>query len=126
MYFWFGLLKVLELSPASPLVTELFGKTIAHMPIIGGMSPALFCVLFGAFEMLIGLLFIIPRMEKVASTLFFLHIITTAFPLILISSVWTHTFVPTLEGQYIIKNLALIACVLNILGSIQKRNSATI
>ena len=49
VYFWFGLLKVIGFSPASPLVQALFERTIHFMPF------PLFLVLFGLFEMLIGL-----------------------------------------------------------------------
>ena len=115
IYFWFGLLKVIGLSPASAMVQELFGKTLALMPFSALLTPALFVILFGTFEILIGLLFIIPGKEKLAVILFFLHMITTTLPLFFLgASVWSGMFVPTLEGQYIIKNLALIACVLSV------------
>ena len=121
IYVWFGFLKVIGLSPASAMVEHLFAKTV--LPMTGVMhltfiTPNLFVILFGLFEMLIGVLFIIPRAEKWAIGLFFFHIVTTALPLFLLSEVWTKMFVPTLEGQYIIKNLALIACVLTIWSSI--------
>jgi uncharacterized membrane protein YkgB len=120
LYFWFGLLKVLEQSPASPLVQSLFDQTIPQ--IFPALSFDMFLVLFGAFEMLVGLLFIIPRAEKVALFLFFLHMITTSMPLfVLPDQIWTQVFVPTLEGQYIIKNLALIACALSVWTSLSKK-----
>lgn len=104
IYFWFGLLKVIGFSPASPLVSSLLERTMPFM------SFPTFIVLFGLFEMLIGLLFIIPRCERVVIPLLFFHMITTAMPLFLLPQItWTAAFVPTLEGQYIIKNLALIA-----------------
>ncbi|MEQ1500277.1 MAG: hypothetical protein ABL917_02820 [Parcubacteria group bacterium] len=115
IYFWFGILKVIGLSPASGIVQELFSKTLAHMPIVSSMPSANFLVLFGVFEVIIGILFIIPEKERWASYAFIAHIITTGLPLFFLgSSVWSGIFVPTLEGQYIIKNLALISCVLNI------------
>lgn len=115
IYFWFGLLKVLGQSPASHLVQTLMLKTIPFMPF------GLFIILFGIFEIIIGIMFIVPGLERWASVLFFLHIIMTALPLFLLPEVWTHIFVPTLEGQYIIKNLALIACVITIYSSISPR-----
>ena len=121
IYFWFGLLKVIGLSPASPLILGLFSKTIAQIPLISIISFGLFIVLFGLFEMIIGILFVIPGKEKIAVITFFIHIITTTLPLIIISGVWTHFFVPTLEGQYIIKNLALVACALLIWASIPQK-----
>jgi uncharacterized membrane protein YphA (DoxX/SURF4 family) len=108
IYIWFGFLKVIDMSPASPLVQQLFERT---MPI---MEFSLFLVLFGLFECLIGLLFLVPGGEKFALPLFAFHMVTTFMPIFLVSGIWSGWFVPNLEGQYIIKNLALIACALAI------------
>lgn len=123
IYFWFGILKVIGLSPASGLVQELFDKTISHIPLLNMMSPGFFIVAFGIFEVIIGILFLIPGKEKWGIYAFFLHMITTTMPLVFVTdSVWQKMFVPTLEGQYIIKNLALIACALTIWSSLPKEN----
>ncbi len=108
VYFWFGLLKVIGMSPASDMVKHLLTITMPFMPF------TTFIILFGLFEMLIGILFLFPRFERVAFGLFVLHMITTFLPLFFMSEVWSTTLVPTLEGQYIIKNLALIGCALSI------------
>ena len=100
IYFWFGLLKVVGQSPASEMVESLFGKTLAYVPFL---SFGIFIVFFGLFEMLIGILFLVPGKERLALGLFFLHMIMVALPLFIIPSMWTVIFVPTLEGQYIIK-----------------------
>ncbi len=121
IYFWFGFLKIIGLSPASGLVQELFKHTLAHIPVIKMIAPAFFVVGFGFLEVLLGILFLIPGKERLATKLFFFHIFTTALPLVfLLGSVWQKFMVPTLEGQYIIKNLALVACVLNILSSVPR------
>ncbi|HRH25779.1 MAG TPA: hypothetical protein PLD99_02390 [Parcubacteria group bacterium] len=104
VYFWFGLLKVLGLSPASPLVLSLLDRT---MPFI---SPDAFLVWFGLFEVLIGTIFLIPKFARAAIALLVIHLITTVMPLFLLkSSLWTGMMVPTLEGQYIIKNVLIVA-----------------
>lgn len=123
IYFWFGLLKVIGQSPASPLVQSLFNKTLAFM-----MPFSSFIVLFGLFEIAIGIMFFIPKFEKVATILFGLHILTTLLPLFMLAGIWKKFLVPTLEGQYIIKNIALVACVLNIwvLGDNERRISSTV
>lgn len=109
VFFWFGALKVFGLSPASALVQNLFEQT---MPI---MSFSTFIVLFGLFEMLIGILFLIRGVERVVLPLLLVHMITTFMPLALLpSETWSGTFVPTLEGQYIIKNLVIIAAAIGI------------
>ncbi len=112
IYFWFGFLKVIDQSPASEMVHTMFGKTVE--PMLPFLSFGVFIVLFGLFEMLIGILFIIPKFEKPALVLFLLHMVTTILPIFIMSEVWTNFGVPTLEGQYIIKNIALIACALSI------------
>lgn len=104
VYFWFGLLKVVGMSPASEMVENLLGITMPFFPF------STFIILFGLFEMLIGALFFIPKWEKFAVSLFAIHMFTTSLPLFFMGEVWTSMFVPTLEGQYIVKNLALIAC----------------
>ena len=112
IYFWFGLLKVVGQSPASDMVHHLLNLTMPFM------SFGLFIVFFGLFEMVIGILFIIPNLEKYALTLFGIHMFTTVLPLFVMSEVWSHVFVPTLEGQYIVKNLALVACAVTIWASL--------
>ena len=113
VYFWFGILKVIGLSPASPLVQALFERTISFMPF------SVFIVAFGLFEMLIGILFLVKGAERIVLPLLLLHMITTAMPLILVTAAtWQSPLVPTLEGQYIIKNLLLIACAMGIAGNI--------
>ncbi len=109
VFFWFGILKVIGLSPASPLVQKLFEETISWMPF------TVFIILFGVFEMLIGLLFLIRGAERVVIPLLFIHMVMTFVPLFLLpTETWQQTLVPTLEGQYIIKNFALIACAIGI------------
>lgn len=109
VFFWFGILKLIGMSPATPLVLALLAKTL---PMI---APALFMKLFAVFEMLIGILFLFPRFTKLATFLIILHLITTTAPLILLSKMtWSGLFIPTLEGQYIIKNILIVAVVWNL------------
>jgi len=114
VYFWFGILKLLALSPAGPLILALLEQTMPWA------SPTLFLSLFGVGEMLIGAMFLVPRLDRVTLPLFALHMLTTAMPLVLLTDIfWTRPFVPTLEGQYIIKNLALIAVAMGMAGSMR-------
>lgn len=109
IFFWFGLLKVLGLSPASGVVQRLFEHTIPWMPF------STFIILFGLLEVAIGILFLIKGVERIVIPLLFIHMITTFGPLFLLpQETWSAFMVPTLEGQYIIKNLALIAAAVAI------------
>jgi uncharacterized membrane protein YkgB len=109
VFFWFGILKVLGLSPASGLVQRLFEQTIPYM------SFSTFLVAFGIFECIIGLMFLFKGLERVVIPLLFIHMITTFGPLVFLpQETWSAWFVPTLEGQYIIKNLVIIAAAIGI------------
>ncbi len=109
IFFWFGLLKAIGLSPAGPVVERLFNQTIPFM----GFGT--FLILFGLFECLIGILFLMRGAERVVIPLLFIHMITTGGPLFFLpEETWSGFLVPTLEGQYIIKNLAIIAAAVGI------------
>lgn len=109
VFFWFGILKVLDMSPAGPLVENLFNQTITFM------SFPSFYLSFGWFEVVIGILFLIPKATRVVIALLLVHMVMTLGPLVMLPDVtWTAWFVPTLEGQYIIKNLVIIAAAIGI------------
>ncbi len=109
IFFWFGALKIFGLSPATPLVENLYYHTISFL------NFQTFLVGFGFLECLIGLLFLIKGYERVVIPLLFVHMITTFMPLfVLPQATWSAFMVPTLEGQYIIKNLLVIAAAIGI------------
>lgn len=109
VFFWFGFLKVIGLSPASGVVQNLFESTIPFM------SFSVFLFMFGVFECVIGILFLIKGAERVVIPLLLIHMFTTFGPLVFLpEETWQKFLVPTLEGQYIIKNLVLIAAAIGI------------
>lgn len=109
IYVWFGTLKTLGVSPAGDLVHQLFEQTIPFV------SFDTFYILFAWFEVLIGLLFLLPRFTRLAVILVFIHILTTFLPLVLLpAATWQSFLVPTLAGQYIIKNLLIVACAVGV------------
>lgn len=109
IYVWFGALKLLGVSPASGVVHDLFNATITFM------SFDTFYLLFSWFEVLIGVLFLIPRLTRFVIPLLFLHMITTFMPLVFLpGETWNGFMVLTLSGQYIVKNLVIIAVAIGI------------
>ena len=109
VFFWFGFMKLFDTSPAGPLVADLLHKTLPFVP-YGN-----FIMFFGSYEMLIGISFLIPGLERFAIALLVPHMITTFMPLVLLPNVtWRGVFIPTLEGQYIIKNLVIVALAFSI------------
>lgn len=115
IYIWFGWLKVVGLSPASPLVEALHNSTI-----VSGIDFTNFMIYFGLFEVIIGILFLIRGTERVVIPLLLIHMVTTIMPLFILPHiVWQSAFVPTLEGQYIIKNLVIIAAAMAIASNLK-------
>ncbi len=109
VYFWFGILKILDTSPANPLVMQLQEKTLPFL------TFHQFIIFFSLYEMLIGILFLFSKFDRLTILLFALHMVTTFMPLVFLPDVaWQGFLTPTLEGQYMIKNLVLIALVMNI------------
>lgn len=119
VFFWFGILKVFGSSPANPLVSNLLSRT---MPFIEFDQ---FIVVFGLFEMVIGVSFLLPGLVRISTLMLGAHMVTTMMPLVLLPEVaWGSPFVPTLEGQYIIKNLAIIAVAISIVSQMQHPEDA--
>lgn len=105
IFFWFGFLKIPLLSPAGPLVVDLLDSTF-----LGFIHPDVFVRWFGVFEVIIGIMVLIPKLERITFALLAMHLFTTVMPLYVIPDVtWSAPLVPTLIGQYIIKNAALLA-----------------
>lgn len=109
IFFYFGLLKLLGLSPAEGLAATLVTKTV---------GAAYFQQLFiglAIFECLIGILFLIPRATRIVILLMLIHMLIVCSPLIVApEAVWNAPFVPNLDGQYVIKNMALIVLAIGL------------
>ena len=116
VFVWFGSLKLFGFSPANPLVSALLAQTLPFI------TFPVFSLILGMYEVIIGVLFIVPRMEKVAIALLIPHMLVTILPLILLPDMtWQSFLVPTLEGQYIIKNVVIIALAATVFADMGKR-----
>ncbi|MFM7020489.1 MAG: hypothetical protein ACKOXC_06790 [Aquirufa sp.] len=105
VYIWFGSLKIFGVSPAEGLVTKLFEITLAPY-----MSIQEFLVLLGLSECLIGLLWLFPRITKIAFWVMMGHLFTTFLPVLFLpNETWKSFLTLTLTGQYIIKNVVLLS-----------------
>jgi len=108
VYVWFGALKLLGVSPASPLVLALHQQTIPFVPF------EVFFPLFAVFEVIIGLLILKKGYERITIPLLLIHLLTTALPLVFLPGLsWTAPFALTIEGQYIVKNILIIALAID-------------
>lgn len=107
IFFWFGFLKFFPgLSPAQELATETI-----NLLSFGLVKPGISIIILATWECLIGLGLIFGFFIRTTLFLLFLQMVGTITPVFLFpNEVFTKIpYAPTLEGQYIIKNLVLIS-----------------
>ena len=107
VFLWFGALKFFPgLSPAQDLATRTIGL------LTFGLIPAQVSILaLAAWECLIGIGLITGMFMRATLLLLFLQMLGTITPILFFpQEVFTLIpYAPTLEGQYIIKNMVLIS-----------------
>lgn len=107
VFLWFGALKFFPgLSPAQDLAT----RTIRILT-FGLVEPKVSILLLATWECLIGLGLLLGVFMRATLLLLFLQMIGTITPIFFFpQEVFTRIpYAPTLEGQYIIKNVVLIS-----------------
>ncbi len=112
IFFWFGFLKFFHgVSSAETLAT----KTISVLT-FGLIEPSVSLIILAVWETMIGLGLLFNKFLREILLLLFLQMIGTITPLFFFpaETFKIFPFVPTLEGQYIIKNLILISAGLAI------------
>lgn len=112
IYFYFGILKLIGASPANELAIGF----AEHMG-MGAVANELY-LLLAFVECCIGLLILFPQLTRIAIFIMFGHMLLVCSPILLYpQAVWSAPLVPNLEGQYIIKNAALVALALGLVGA---------
>ena len=112
IFFYFGFLKLVGLSPADDLALGFATKMG-----MGNVAMELFYFL-AVIECIIGVLMLLPRLTRVAILIMVVHMALVSSPLLLYpEAVWQRPLVPNLEGQYIIKNAALVALALGLVAT---------
>ena len=107
IFLWFGALKFLPgSSPAEGLATRTISELTG-----GRVPPSVSLPGLAAWECLIGLGLLTGKLLRATLALLFLQMLGTLTPLVLFPhEVFVRIpLLPTLEGQYIIKNLVLIS-----------------
>lgn len=106
VFFWFGILKFIpHLSPAE----DLAARTIALLT-FGVIPPHLSLVLLASWECLIGLGLLTGYWLRATLVLLLLQMAGTITPLFFFphETFLQLPYAPTLEGQYILKNMVLV------------------
>lgn len=112
VFIWFGALKPFRISPADDLIQ----KTVYWF------DPDVFIPILGVWEVLIGVFMLFKPTTRLAILLLLLQMPGTFLPLVLLPDVcFTHVpWAPSLEGQYIIKNLVLISAAIAVGGTVRR------
>ena len=107
VFFWFGALKFFPgLSPAQDMAT----RTIDILA-FGLIPPHVSFLVLATWECLIGIGLILGLFMRATLLLLFLQMLGTLTPIFFFpQEIFTRIpYAPTLEGQYIIKNMVLIS-----------------
>lgn len=107
VFLWFGILKFFpDMSPAQSLATRTISVLTNHL-----VPPAVSLPILALWECLIGVGLLIGHYLRVFLLLLYLQMLGTLTPIVLFpDEVFIRIpYAPTLEGQYIIKNLVLIS-----------------
>lgn len=99
---------------------NLLKATVVWLPF---GTPEFWLILIGWWEVAIGVTFLFSRTTKIAIALLFLQMFGTFMPLVVLPEVTFQNgniLTPSLEGQYIIKNVMIISAALALGGRYYK------
>ncbi|HAY32626.1 MAG TPA: hypothetical protein PK536_06235 [Ignavibacteria bacterium] len=120
IFIWFGLLKTFGISPAA----ELVKSTVNWLPVFNSDEWVL---IIGWWEVIIGVCFLFKKTIRIAIALLAMQMAGTFMPLVLLPEITFQAgkipYAPTIEGQYIIKNLLIISAALVIGGTLRSKES---
>ena len=112
IFFYFGFLKLVGLRPANELALGFADKMG-----MGVYAMELFYTL-AVVECAIGIMMLIPKLTRISIFVMAAHMLLVSAPILLYpEATWIRPLVPNLEGQYIIKNAALVALALGLVAA---------
>lgn len=119
VYLWFGALK---LRNGSSEAEELAGSTIKRLT-LGHVSIQQGAFGIGLIECAIGLGLLTPRSSGLALRLIPLHLLGASSPLVVFPKrCFRMPWLPTMEGQYILKNAVLGAAAFELVSRSNRTN----
>jgi len=122
IYIWFGILKFFP--GASP--AESLGSETVHILTLKLIPIKIGYILLAILEVSIGIGLFFEKFRRLFTILALNHMILTFSPLILFpEEVFAGPFVFTIVGQYIMKNIVIIAALLIILPQKGKRQDSS-
>lgn len=116
LFLWFGLLKVIGYESA----TSIIAKTVY----LG--SPGVTVPILGAWEAAIGFCFLVRRLNRIAIALLAVRLPGTLLALVLKfeECFQGNILVPTIQGQYLLKDMAIMGAALVIGATLRRERKA--
>ena len=115
VFVWFGMLKILDLSPVADLVANT----------VYWFDRETFVTVLGVFEITVGTLLLLGRALRVTLMLLVLQMVGTFLTFVILPQVTFrdgNPFLLTVEGEFVVKNLVLISAAL-VVGTTVRRRS---
>ena len=110
IFLWFGFVKFF---PGSSPAESLASSTICALTFYV-ISPPACTIALAIFESLIGILLVLGRFLKPVLVLLFLHMLGTLLTFFIFPDLMfaKFPFVLTMQGQYVMKNIIIMAAIL--------------
>lgn len=114
IFFWFGILKLVGMSPVNDLIAEL---SLALAP---NLETSAVIIGIGVLEVLIALTIIDRELLRLAILFLVFHLVLVSLPLFVLPELtWNGFLAPTLIGQYIIKNILVVTAGMVVLADLK-------
>lgn len=110
IFLWFGIVKLFPgSSPAESLASGTICALTFHV-----ISPPTCTMALAIFESLVGILLVSGRLLKPVLVLLFLHMLGTLLTFFIFPDLMfaKFPFVLTMQGQYVMKNIIILAAIL--------------
>lgn len=116
LFAWFGLNKLLGFTSATSIIAETV--------YLG--TPETTARMLGLWELAIGLCLVVQPLARVGLGLLAIRLPGTLLALVLkADTCWDEPFVPTIQGQYLIKDVVLITAAMVIGGTLRAEHRVT-
>ncbi len=100
-FFWFGILKLFNVSPVLEIIENTFPPVLGHSQI--------FLLVIALIEILIGLSFLSNRFVKLASSVMIVSLLFISIPIFISFGFEPRFPILSLAGELVLKNFVLMA-----------------
>lgn len=100
-FFWFGILKLFNASPVISVIKEAMPQQLVSLP--------MFFFLLALFEIMIGLALLANKFVKIGVIVMIGHLLIVTVAVLVTQGFDPWFPVLSLEGEFVVKNLVLIA-----------------